>query len=496
MSYLNMSYVSLSYLSPSTLNILRASAVTVLSALLASCAVGPNYVKPDSKVAPQFEGARDGAFSTADAQGKFWRQFSDETLNRLVDEALDANHDLRMALGHLIEARALGREAEFDLAPTVTAAGGYTKEQFPAVDSPTGAPLAGPFYQGGFDAFWELHLFVSVRRGVEARHAEVGGAEATLRDAQVTVTAEVARTYFELRGAQTQLAVARRNVDNQRETAGLTQVRRDAGRGTELDTSRARSQLSTTLATIGPLEAQVSRSIHRLAVLTGREPNALNDVLTPPRELPDLPQITAVGDPAGLLRRRPDIRVAERSLAASTARVGVAIRDPFPKVTFTGNFTYAGTEPAYLGQASTRGYVIGPAISWAAFDLGGVRAQIAGSRARADVALAGYEQAVLRALQETEDALVTHGRTRDSLKDAQDAARESLTAARIARTRYEGGMVDFLEVLDAERTQLAAEDRLAQVRTDAATSLIAVYKALGGGWEMAPPPRYVRQAGG
>jgi multidrug efflux system outer membrane protein len=306
----------------------------------------------------------------------------------------------------------------------------------------------------------------------------------------------VARTYFELRGAQTQLTVAQRNVDNQRETAGLTQVRLDAGRGTELDTSRARSQLSTTLATIGPLQAQVARSIHRLAVLTGREPNALNDLLTPPRELPELPQIMAVGDPAGLLRRRPDIRVAERSLAASTARVGVAIGDLFPKVTFTGNFNYAATEPGYLGQASTRGYVVGPAISWAAFDLGRVRAQIAGSRARADVQLAGYEQVVLRALQETEDSLVTHARTRDSLKDAQDAARESLTAARIARTRYEGGMVDFLEVLDAERTQLAAEDRLAQVRTDAATSLIAVYKALGGGWEMAPPPRYVRQAGG
>ncbi|TLY65543.1 MAG: efflux transporter outer membrane subunit [Gammaproteobacteria bacterium] len=463
---------------------------------LAGCAVGPNYVKPDSKVAPQFEGARDGAFSSADAQAKFWTQFGDDTLNRLVDEALQANHDLRMALGRLVEARAIRREAGFDLAPTVTAAGGYTRERLPALESPTRTLLQGHLYDAGFDAFWELDFFGRVRRGVEARHAELEGAEASLRDAQVSVTAEVARTYFELRGAQTELAVAQRNVDNQRETAGLTQARLDAGRGTELDTSRARSQLSTTLTTIGPLQAQVARSIHRLAVLTGREPNALNDLLTPPHELPELPQITAVGDPAALLRRRPDIRVAERSLAASTARVGVAIGDLFPKVTFTGNFTYTATEPAYLGQSSTRGYVIGPGISWAAFDLGRVRAQIAGSRARADVALAGYEQTVLRALEETENALVTHARTRDSLEDAQDAARESLTAARIARTRYEGGMVDFLEVLDAERTQLAAEDRLAQVRTDAATSLIAVYKALGGGWEMTPLPRYVRQAGG
>ena len=280
------------------------------------------------------------------------------------------------------------------------------------------------------------------------------------------------------------------------QTLQLTQARLDAGRGTEFDTSRAQSQLSTTLATIGPLEAAVARSIHRLSVLTGREPNALTALLEPARELPLLPQLTAVGDPAGLLRRRPDIRVAERQLAASTALVGVAIGDLFPKVTFTGNFSYAATEPGYFGQSASRGYVIGPGISWAAFDLGRVRAEVAGSRARADVALAGYEQTVLRALQETEDALVTHARTRESLQDADDAAEASRTAARIARTRYEGGMVDFLDVLDAERTQLEAESRLAQSRTDAATSLIALYKALGGGWELAPPPRYVRQAGG
>jgi len=335
-----------------------------------------------------------------------------------------------------------------------------------------------------------------VRRTVEAQSAAAQGAEASLRDAQVSVTAEVARTYFELRGAQAQLAVARRNVDNQRETLKLTERRLEAGRSTELDTARAGSQLSTTLATIGPLEAEVARAIHRLAVLTGREPNALDDLLAPAQELPELPQISAVGDPAGLLRRRPDIRVAERELAASTARVGVAVGDLFPKVTFNGSFTYAGTEPASLGSSASRGYVIGPAISWAALDLGRVQARIAQSHARADVALAGYEQTVLRALEETENALVTHARTRESLKDAADAAQQSLTAARIARTRYEGGLVDFLEVLDAERTQLAAEDRLTQSRTEAATSLIAVYKALGGGWEMAPPPRYVRQAGG
>jgi multidrug efflux system outer membrane protein len=470
--------------------------LATLAAALAGCAVGPNYVKPDSHVAPQFAGTQDGPYSGADAQAKFWTQFSDATLDQLVDDALNANHDLRIALGHLVEARAERRQSQFDLAPTITASGGYTKQQFSQIESPTFEPFTTHFYDAGFDAFWELDFFGRVRRNVEAQTAQMQGAEAGLRDAQVSVTAEVARTYFELRGEQTQLAVARRNVDNQRETLQLTQARLNAGRGTEFDAARAQSQLSATLSTIGPLEAAVARSIHRLSVLTGREPNALNAQLGPPRELPDLPQIAAVGDPAGLLRRRPDVRVAERQLAASTALVGVAIGDLFPKVTFTGSASYSAPQVSQLGETASRGYLIGPRISWAAFDLGRVYAEVAGSRARADVALAGYEQTVLRALEETEDALVTHARTRESLLQAADAAVASRTAAQIARTRYEGGLADFLDVLDAERTQLVAEDRLAQSRTDAATSLIAVYKALGGGWEMAPSPRTVHQAGG
>jgi multidrug efflux system outer membrane protein len=250
--------------------------------------------------------------------------------------------------------------------------------------------------------------------------------------------------------------------------------------------------LSTTLSTIAPLQAAIARSIHRLGVLTGREPTALTDLLAPARDLPELPKIVAISDPATLLRRRPDIRVAERQLAASTALVGVAVADYFPKVTFSGNFSYAAAQPSNLGTAPSRSYVIGPGISWAAFNLGRVRAQVAQAHARNDVALATYEKTVLGALEETENALVTHARARDSLTYVAAAAEASATSARLARTRYEGGYVDFLEVLDAERTQLETEDRLAQNRTETATSLIAVYKALGGGWEQAPLPRYTR----
>jgi len=476
--------------------LLALIALATLAAALTGCAVGPNYVQPATPVTPQFAAATQGPYSGTDVQGSFWTHFSDPTLDRLIDQALAANHDLRIALGHLMEARAQRHEAQFDLAPTVTASGGYTKQRFPAVDSPTGEPLTQRFYDAGFDAFWELDFFGGVRRNIEARSAQVQGAEAGLRDAQVSVTAEVARTYFELRGEQARFAVAWRNVENQRATLQLTQARLEAGRSTELDTARAQAQLSATLSTLGPLEAAIARSMHRLGVLTGRQPDALRELLTPTRELPELPQLTAVGDPAALLRRRPDVRVAERELAASTALVGVAIADLFPKVTFTGNFSYAAAETGQLGSSASRGYTIAPGITWAAFDLGRVRAEVAGSRAHADVALAGYEQTVLRALEETENALITHARTRDSLTDAAAAAAASQTAAHIARTRYEGGMVDFLDVLDAERTQLADEDRLAQSRTDAATSLVAVYKALGGGWQGAPLPRYVRQAGG
>jgi outer membrane protein, multidrug efflux system len=470
---------------------MRRGVALAVAAVLAGCAVGPNYKRPETPVAPQFAGAEASTYSTQQqALAQFWTQFDDETLNQLVNDSLLANHDLRIALGHLVEARAARRESMFNLAPTVTAAGGHTNELVPAIQA--GFPFPASYYDAGFDATWELDLFGRVRRGVEARNAELQGAVASLQDAQVSVTAEVARTYFQLRGQQTQLEVAERNVVNQTDTLKLTQARADAGRSTELDTARAQSQLSTTLSTIAPLQAEVALSIHRLGVLTGRDPNALTDLLAPAKDLPELPKIAAIGDPASLLRRRPDIRVAERQLASSTALVGVAVGDYFPKVTFTGSFTYAAASPGNLGTAPSRGYVIGPGITWAAFDLGRVHSQVAQAHARNDVALATYEQTVLRALEDTENSLVTHARTQDSLVHVQDAAEASAKAAKLARIRYEGGYVDFLEVLDAERTQLVAEDQLAQSRTAAATSLIAVYKALGGGWEQAPLPRYTR----
>ncbi len=462
---------------------------------LTACAVGPDYHKPTVQTAPTFVEAEPGVYSTGDSIGPFWGQFGDDLLNGLMIQALAANHDLRIAVAHLQQARALRTQAQLDLLPTVTSEGGYTRQQYPVAEAfGAGSALDERYYNAGFDAAWELDLFGRVRREVEASRATVDAEEATLHDAQVSVTAEVARTYFELRGEQTELAVLQRNAANEQQTVDLTTTLLDAGRGTELDTSRAKAQLDTTLATIPPLRAAVDISIHRLSVLTGREPDALNAVLATPGTLPQLPRMAAVGDPAGLLRRRPDIRIAERHLAASTAQIGVAVGDLFPKVTFTGNFGFAAGDLAALGSAGTKTFLIGPSISWPAFDLGRVRARIAGARAGADADLAAYQQTVLKALEETENALVTHARARDRFVQLTAAAQESDTAAQIAKARYQGGLVGFLDVLDAEREQLAAQDQLAQSRTDAATSLIAVYKALGGGWEGAPLPVSVAEA--
>ncbi|HEX4023104.1 MAG TPA: efflux transporter outer membrane subunit [Steroidobacteraceae bacterium] len=469
-----------------------AASLLVLASSLTACAVGPNYERPHTEVAPVFADAGASLYSSQQAQAQFWKQFGDAALDSLVADALLANEDLRIAVGNLAQARALRRQSVYDLAPTVTAAGGHQTQQIPQVE--VGFPYSSSYYDTSLDASWELDLFGRVRRELQASTADLQAEEANLRAVQVSVIAQVARTYFELRGEQARLEVARRNVVNQQEALRLTRAQLDAGRATELDTSRAQAQLSTTLSTIDPLQAEVSGSIHRLGVLTGREPDALQTLLSAPRDLPPLPRNIAVGDPEELLRRRPDIRVAERQLAASSARIGVAIGDLFPKVTFVGSFGFDAATLSGLGTAASRAYTIGPGISWAAFNLGRVRAQVGAQRAQNYTALAQYEQTVLRALEEIEDALVTHARTRDELMHAADAAQASATAARLARTRYEEGAVDFLEVLDAERTQLQAEDHLAQSRTDAVTSLVAVYTALGGSWEGAPFPRYTQAA--
>jgi outer membrane protein, multidrug efflux system len=457
--------------------------LTAVLGCVAGCAVGPHYERPELAMPDRFS-ATDPGYADAQAVGEFWTLFQEPELDALIDQALEENKDLAIARANLRASRAARRLTGFDAYPTVTASTGAA-HRLASKHAEPGVPRdvrEDDDVDAGFDASWELDFFGRVRRDIEAARADERAAVERVRDAQVSVTAEVARNYFVLRGLQDQLAVADRNADNQRETLSITQARLDAGRGTELDTSRALAQLETTRASIPSIEASIATTIHRLSVLTGRPPNDLTNELAPVRIMPALPPVTDIGTPEALLRRRPDVRAAERDLAAATARIGVATADLFPRVTFFGTGGYEASSYGDLDNAGADFYSFGPRITWAAFDLGRVRARIEASEGRADAALATYEAAVLNALEDTENALVTYGRAqvrRDRLAAANAASQR---AASLARQRYEGGLSDFLNVLEAERDALAAEDSLSRSRTDAATALVAIYKALGGGW--------------
>jgi multidrug efflux system outer membrane protein len=321
---------------------------------------------------------------------------------------------------------------------------------------------------------------------VQAAGAEADAAVADLRDAQVLIAAEVARNYVELRGAQKRLGVARTNLGYQRDTLELTQVRLELGRGSELDVASAAARLAATEATIPPLEAAEAIAANRLAVLLGERPGALAAELVV-REIPPHLTTIAVDSPAALLQRRPDIRAAERELAAATARIGVAKADLFPRLTLSGFFGFVAGDADSLGESESRAWRVTPVLSWAGFDRG-TWAQVAVADARASAALAGYELAVLRALEETENAFVTYGTHRQRLESVVEQATASRTAAELARVQYREGALDFLRLLDAERTLLQAEDAVAAAESDLNASVVLIYKALGGGWEAAPVP--------
>ncbi len=461
--------------------------------MLAGCAVGPNYKRPQTSVANSFANAPTNAVSPDEAAlARWWKGFNDARLDSLVDRAITNNHDLRIATANLKEARALRRLTTFDLAPTVVGNAGYANSLLSKAAAPPGTPRdarQGEFYDASFDATWELDLFGRVRRSVQAANAQGGSVEAARLDVLVSITAEVARNYFELRGLQNQLAVARKNADVQTETLKITQSRLDGGRGTDFDVSRSRSLLNLTLSTIPPLEAAIQKTIYRIAVLNGQQPTTLTPELSLPKPLPSTTPTFALGDPAALLRRRPDIRAAERSLAAATARIGVATADLFPRVTFIGSVGLQAETFAGLGKSGADTWNFGPRITWAALDLGRVQARIKAADARTEASLAFYERTVLTALEETEGALVDFGQEQSRQQFLATSAEASQKAADLAHQRYEGGVSDFLSVLDAERTLLEAQDRLAASQTRTVTALVAVYKALGGGVPVADTKR-------
>jgi NodT family efflux transporter outer membrane factor (OMF) lipoprotein len=321
-----------------------------------------------------------------------------------------------------------------------------------------------------------------VRRNVQAQGAFVAANQEDLRDFKVSLTAELARAYFELRGAQEQLSVARQNAENQRRTLAVTRQRLDAGRGTAFDTERAQAQLSFTLASVPALESQVRQAQYQIGVLVGRPPAAVAAELDAIAPLPALPASVSVASPDSVVRRRPDVAAAERQLAVQRALVGVAKADYLPRLSLGGSAGYTASSFGGLGDQGTFRYAVGPIFSWPALNLGRVKARVDVTRAREAEAQAQYNQTVLLALQDIESSLVRYRTSGARVERIKDAAAASERAAELARLRFSGGVADFLQVLDAERTQLEAENQLAQARTDAATAYAALYKSLGGTW--------------
>ncbi len=470
-----MTFPDLGGAAPAARPWIRGAAALALAAL-AACAVGPRYERPPT---PAVEPRNAGTYFTAASPGSdWWRQFGDPVLADLETRALAGNLDLHMALARVRAARAAFSGSQYDLAPHVQLDGSYarSKEQQPGF---TADRLDIENSSLGFDASWEIDLFGRVRHESAAAHALLGAEQANLADAQVTVAAEVARNYFELRGSQRQIAVARDNLRNQEEALRLTRVRYEAGRVTELDTDSAQARLKATEATLPLLEAAEKRHGYRLAVLLGAAPGSLD------AELAAVPvrAMTAalpIGDVSALLRTRPDVRGAERKLAAATERVGVATADLFPRVTFSGFVGFLSGDASQLGKAASRAWLVNPAVSWPALDYGPVRARLRGARAEADGALAAYQKAVLNALEDFEDACVGYGTQEARLASVLEQAQASRRAERLAEIQYREGSINFLVLLDAQRTMLQAEDELAQAETAANTGAVAVYKALGG----------------
>jgi multidrug efflux system outer membrane protein len=456
-------------------------AIILATLLLASCAVGPNYSAPP--VAPALvQNAQSALFATQSPEELWWREFGDAELDDLVGRALAANLDLRSAYDRVRAARAVFVERRLDYAPHVQLDGAYSHfdEQQPGFGT---ARINAQSASLGFDAAWEIDIFGHVRRSVQAARADLGAEQANYQDAQVTVAAEVARNYFELRGAQKRLDVARENLSTEHQTLELTQLLDETGRGSELDVQRSRARLKATEATIPPLEAAEKQAGYRLSVLLGERPGAL-DLELRPAAVATYAKALPIGDTAELLRRRPDVRAAERQLAAATARVGVATADLFPRVNVTGFVGFlSGDVGRLFGTTSdnnARAWSIAPTVSWAAFDMGSVRARLRASEAQSDAAAANYEKVVLTALEDTENSFVAYSAQQTQLKSLTEQAQASRRAAELADTQYREGVADFLVLLDAQRTRLDAEDSVTQAETAVNVSVVAIYKALGG----------------
>ena len=468
----------------------------VLAALsLSGCAaVGPDYSPPQAFVSEKFDPLLPDGI-TVDNQvnlpGTWWELLGDETLTELIQQAVKQNLDIRIAQSRLRESRAGRKAAAADRFPAVGATGVISTQQ-QSENSPFFADIPPQFggidsetdlFQAGFDASWEIDIFGGVRRSVEAAEARYQAAEAGRDEVLRVVLAEVALNYVELRGLQKRQQVIERNIRVQQETLDFTRNRLNSGLGTELDVSQASSQLLTTKSSLPGIQAAIQLRIFQIATLLGEQPQSRFTQLMEYRALPLIPDSMFNDIPSEVLRRRPDIAQAERQLAAETADIGVATADLFPKFSLFGGFGVESAKIDTLFAGDSIAWSIGPSFSWAIFQGGRIRANIEAQSAQSERALTEYEKAVLNVLQDVNSALVSHSYERETASNLFAAVNETRNSLKLSMTLYEEGLSDFLSVLNAEALLLLVEDRYTASQTDEWTSLIRLYKALGGGWQ-------------
>lgn len=463
------------------MNLLKPLTPSLLALALAACAVGPDYQTPNTEPAQLGNQLQVKAFDRSRFESVWWQQFDDPTLNQLVQASLQGNRDLRVAFARLKAARSIREDVDNDNLPVVSsrASSDLGKGQIPGQ---TERRVNSERYDLGLDMAWELDLFGRIQRQLEASEAQEAAAAADLQQLQVSMIAELVDAYGQLRGAQLREKIALANLKTQQDSRSITETLRDAGVGNELDVVRADARLAAVEATVPQLQAQQVRAQNRIATLLGQRPDQLSVDLSP-KQLPAIAKALPIGDPAELLRRRPDVRSAERQLAAATANVGVATADLFPRVSLSGFLGFTAARGSQIGSSAANAWGLGPSITWAAFDLGSVRARIRGAKADAEGALATYEQQVLLALEESANAFSDYGKTQQRLQALMRQSDASRKAADLASIRYREGTVDYLVLLDAERERLSAEDAQAQGEVELYRGIVAIYKALGGGWQ-------------
>jgi outer membrane protein, multidrug efflux system len=462
---------------------------------LAGCTVGPSYVAPTIKTPEQF-GSMTGQIEQAspiavpqasppDAAmlATWWTVFKDPALDSLIARGVSGNLDLKTAAARLRESRALRGVAGSDQFPKVDAKASANRrrnsERLDSAFSDGGGERTA--FEYGLDASWELDVFGGIRRGVEAADADLMAAQEDERSVLVSLVAEIARSYVEFRGQQQQIALTESTIKSQTESLELTRSRFKAGLSADLDVAQAEAQLATRQSQLPPFRATMRQAAHRLSVLLGLPPGAVYDELLSSAAIPTVPSTVPVGLPAELVRRRPDIRRAERRLAAATARIGVATADLYPKFSISGSFAFDAGDVGKLDMNS-RAWSIGPAMRWNLFDGKRIRNNIKAADARTEQALLGYEQSVLTALEEAENGLTNFIQEQARRRALQEAVVANERAVQLATDRYRSGVGDFFDVLDNQRQLFATQQQLVQSETSVTQSLIVIYKALGGGW--------------